>query len=428
MRPAPSATVFRHYAGNASASVTVTRDVSIDLRGFYANSRNDIDGFPPPNYGFGDTQEYENSEQWVGYGGLNVALFDGRLKNRVGYAHTDSDRSDFDPDGFTAETFRARGRNDRIEYQGVLGLGDAVRATFGAEREVSRLATSSYGGPVSRARARLFSVYGQLAVTPVVGLTATGGVRHDDHDVFGGATTASGDIAFSPNGGATVVRASYSEGFKVPTLFQLRSDFGNVALRPERSRGWDAGIAQRGLGGAIEASATWFHRTSFDLIDFISCPVQTGICAGRRFGTYDNVQRARAQGLELALTLRPVDTLTFSAAYTYLDATNRARASANFGRDLARRPDHSVTVNADYRWWFGLATGATVSAVGDSFDNAANTRRLDGYVLTDLRASFPIGHVEVYGRVENLFDERYQTVFQYGQPGRAAYGGVRLHL
>ena len=94
---------------------------------------------------------------------------------------------------------------------------------------------------------------------------------------------------------------------------------------------------------------------------------------------------------------------------------------------MPRRPDHSVSVNADYRWPFGLATGATLTSVGDSFDNASNARRLDGYVLTDLRASFPVGrHVEVYGRVENVFDVDYQTIYQYGQPGRAAFGGVRL--
>jgi vitamin B12 transporter len=119
--------------------------------------------------------------------------------------------------------------------------------------------------------------------------------------------------------------------------------------------------------------------------------------------------------------------LTVAASYTYLDAKDRSAGSATFGKWLARRPDHSVTVNADYRWGFGLSTGATVTAIGDSFDNASNTRRLDGYVLTDLRASFPIGrHLEVDGRVENVFDVDYRTVFQYGQPGRAAFGGVRL--
>lgn len=34
--------------------------------------------------------------------------------------------------------------------------------------------------------------------------------------------------------------------------------------------------------------------------------------------------------------------------------------------------------------------------------------------------------IEVYGRVENLFDEHYETIFRYGTPGRAAYGGVRV--
>lgn len=131
----------------------------------------------------------------------------------------------------------------------------------------------------------------------------------------------------------------------------------------------------------------------------------------------------------MALKVSPVEALTVVAAYTYLDAKNRSEGTVDFGRRLARRPDQSVTVNADYRWPFGVTTGATVTTVGDSFDNASNARRLDGYTLVDLRASFPVGgHAEVYGRVENVFDERYQTTFQYGQPGRAAFGGVRLRL
>lgn len=419
---------FRNYAANASLGIDLAQNVSVDLRGFYTNGRVGIDGFPPPTFAFGDTAEYARTEQWIGYAGLNAALFDGRFRNRFGYAHTDTDRHNFDPNGTPQETFAGKGRNDRLEYQGVVDLGSRVFATFGAEREVSRFKTSSYGGPQTRGRARIFSVYGQLAVTPVEGLTATAGVRHDDHNIFGGATTFSGSGVYSPNGGTTAFRASYSEGFKAPTLYQLQSEYGNALLRPERSRGWDAGVTQKALGGALEASATWFHRTSFDLIAFVSCPRPlTGVCVGRANGTYDNVQRAVSQGLEFTLALRPVEALTFSASYTYLDAKNRSIGTANFGRDLARRPSQSVTVNADYRWSFGLSTGATITAIGDSFDNASNARRLDGYVLTDIRAAFPVARgVEVYGRVENLFDERYQTIFSYGTPGRAAYGGVRL--
>ena len=426
--PGPERDGFRNYSANGSVGIALAQNVSVDLRGFYANGRTDIDGFPAPRFVFGDTREYGTSEQWIGYAGLNAALFDGRFRNRFGYAHTDSDRRNTDPDGTPTETFRGIGRNDRLEYQGTADVTSAVFATFGAEREVSRFSTSSYGGPVTRGRARIFSVYGQVAVTPIAGLTGTAGVRHDDHNIFGGATTFSGSGVYSPNGGATAFRASYSEGFKAPTLYQLQSEYGNTALDPERSHGWDAGVTQKALGGAVEASATYFRRSSSDLITFVSCarPL-TGICTGKPNGTYDNIARARAQGVELSLLLRPVEALTFSAAYTYLDATNRSTGTANFGRDLARRPDNSVTVNADYRFPFGLATGATITAIGDSFDNASNARRLDGYVVTDVRASFPVGaHVEVYGRIENVFDARYQTIYQYGQPGRGAFGGIRL--
>ncbi|MFD1949748.1 TonB-dependent receptor plug domain-containing protein [Sphingomonas arantia] len=419
---------FRNYAANGSLGIALAPNVSVDLRGFYMNGRTEIDGFPAPTFGFGDTREYGKSEQWLGYAGLNAALFDGKLRNRFGYARTQTNRRNFDPDGVPTETFAAKGRNERLEYQGVADLTSAVFATFGAEREVSRFSTSSYGGPVGRGRARIFSVYGQLAVTTIAGLTATGGVRHDDHNVFGGATTFSGSGVYSPNNGATAFRASYSEGFKAPTLYQLQSEYGNTALDPERSRGWDAGVTQRALDGKVEASATYFRRTSRDLITFVSCTAPlTGICADRADGTYDNIAKTRAQGVEFSLLLRPVEAFTVSASYTYLDAVNRSAGTSNFGRDLPRRPGDSVTVNADYRWAFRLTTGATITAIGDSFDNASNARRLDGYVVADVRASFPVGeHVEVYGRIENAFNARYQTIYQYGQPGRGAFGGVRL--
>ena len=41
----------------------------------------------------------------------------------------------------------------------------------------------------------------------------------------------------------------------------------------------------------------------------------------------------------------------------------------------------------------------------------------------------PVTHnVSIYGRVDNLFDEHYETVAGYGTYGRAAYGGIRLRF
>jgi len=414
---------YRHYGANAKVKVTLSDAISVDLRGWYSDGKTGIDGFPPPTFTFGDTDETARTKEFIGYAGLNVALFDGRLHNRLAYALTDTRRQNLDfTSGAPFETFNAKGRNERFEYQGVFDIVEGWKAIFGAETEKASFRSSSYGGPFATASARIDSVYGQLNAIPVTGLSLAVGLRRDDHDSFGGKTTFAANGVYSPNGGNTSLRASYGEGFKTPSLYQLFSEYGNSRLKPESSHGWDVGIAQKLLDGRIEAGATWFQRDTGNQIIFINCPALTGICAGRPFGTYDNVTRGRAEGIELSLNLRPTDALTVETNYSWVKAQNRMT-----GLDLPRRPRHSLNSAIDYQWAFGLKTGATITHVGSSFDNIANTRKLAGYVLVDLRASYPVTKgIEIYGRIENLFDEHYETTYRYGSPGRAAFAGVRL--
>jgi vitamin B12 transporter len=419
---------YENFGANAKLRIALGEAVSVDLRGWYSHGKVGIDGFPPPTFAFGDTREFSKTRELIGYAGLNFNLLDGRFRNRIAFAYTDTNRDNFDLDATPERTFDAVGRNERFEYQGTFDIAEGWQAIFGAETEKSRLRTASPSSfdpnPVpTRGSARLDSFYGQVVGSPVAGLTLTAGLRRDDHDVFGAATTFGASGAWTPNRGATLFRASYGEGFKAPTLFQLQSEYGNAALRPERAKSWDAGVEQHLLDGAIMAGATWFHRNTTDQIDFISCFGSIdAICVGRPFGTYDNVQKTRAQGLELTIDLKPVEALSFQAQYTYTDAENRLTDTA-----LPRRAKHVVSTSIDYRWPLGLKTGATLLHVGSSFDNASNSRKLEGYVLDSVRASYPLAEgIELYGRVENLFDAHYETTFRYGSPGRAAYGGVRL--
>lgn len=404
---------YHLFGAHAKAVVTLSDAVSIDLRGFYTKSKVDLDGFAPPTFALGDTLEYSRQQQLVGYAGINGALFGGRLQNRLAVAWTRIDRDNYDPAAGPAKTFDGLGRNLRYEYQGHADLAGWAKATFGAEHEEQRYRTASSFSPLQRRKANIDSLYGLLTVKPVAGLTASGGIRHDDHSGFGGQTTPTASLAYTPNEGRTVLRASYSEGFKAPSLYQLYGDFGNASLQPEEAKSWDAGIEQRFLDGLVEARATWFHRRVTNQIDF------RGI-------TYRNITRARAQGAELELAVKPVQGLEIRGNYSYTDAENRERGGANFGKRLARRPKDAASVSADYDWLEGSA-GFTVTRVSGSFDNAANTVRLQGYTLVDLRAAWPItGGIELFGRIENLFKERYQTARNYGQPGRAAIGGVRF--
>lgn len=409
---------YRNFGANGKVKITLNDEISVDLRGYYSDGKTDIDGFTP-TFQFGDTPETSEAKEFVGYAGLNVALFDGRFRNRFAFAYTNIRRDSFNLD---FQTFESLGENERVEYQGVLDISEMFGATFGAEAERSSFSATSFGSATPEQDATLTSFYGQLRITPLEGLTANAGVRYDDHNSFGGETTFAGDVVYSPNDGDTTFRASYGEGFIVPSLFQLFSDFGNDLLQPETSKSWDAGVTQLLVDGKLELSATVFRRNSRNLIDFIGCPVQVGICDNRPFGTYDNVGRARAQGLELGVAVRPVEALTIATNYSLIDAENRDTDQA-----LARRPRHTVNTSIDYDWSVGLKTGATITHVSSNLDNAFATVATPGYVLVDLRAAMPItDNIEVYGRVENLFDEDYETIFRFGTAGRSAFAGVRL--
>jgi vitamin B12 transporter len=223
----------------------------------------------------------------------------------------------------------------------------------------------------------------------------------------------------------TTIRASYGEGFKAPTLFQLFSFFGNTTLNPETAKSYDVGVEQRLIDGALTVGVTAFLRNTGNQIDFISCFGRTtGICTNRPFGTYDNVKRSRAKGIEAFLRLRPAEGLTVEANYSYIDSKDRTT-----GLTLLRRPKHSVNASIDWDARAWLKLGASVQSVSDSFDSDFQTfsrTSLDGYALVGLRAAVPIGdHFEFYGRIENLLDTRYETVSGYGTLGRNAHVGVR---
>ncbi len=284
----------------------------------------------------------------------------------------------------------------------------------------------------TRGKSEITGIYGQLSLQPITVLTLNAGVRRDDHARYGGKTLFSAGGVFTlPTG--TRIRASYGEGFKAPTLYQLYSEYGNDALSPERAHGWEAGVEQRLFGDKLQIGAAWFERNSRDLIVYIGCSASstTPLCFQpgttiRRFGYYENVSRAKARGLEAQASLSPVAGLLIDGNYTWTIAEDRSPGSANFGKWLPRRPRQQANGSISYAWPVGLTTGVALRWSGHSYDNASNSQRLDDYTLVDLRAEYALSdRVRLFARVENLFDEGYMTAYRYGALGRSIYAGVR---
>ena len=220
---------YRNQGITGRLGYQVTPDVSLDLRGIYVQARSKFDGFSTPDFTFGDDNETGTTRESIAYAGLNFGLLDDRLQNRVAAQYTLTQRDDSDPaEAPITKTFDGRGANARVEYQGTYLIVPGWQGVFGAESEREAITTSSPafdtpGTPPTKADDTITSGYGQLQAEPIKGLTLTGGVRYDDHSTFGGHVVGQGSAAWSLNQGDTILRASWGQGFKAPSLYELFS-------------------------------------------------------------------------------------------------------------------------------------------------------------------------------------------------------------
>lgn len=390
---------YRQWHLSGKGRLALTDALGFVAVGRYADSRLDTDQFGP------DSDDFQKTREATARAGLLYEQGGTALSGGVSYGRVRRDYDgQFGPSRFTGSAWRAEARG-HTRIAGQLGID------FGADSEWQK-AASTYD---PRARARLSSAHALLG-WQAGNLRLAGGARVDDHSRFGTHVTlgAHGSLGFADDWRA---RASYGEGFKAPTLYQLFGGFvGNPDLRPEKSRSFDIGV-ERGVRGGegLHLAATLFRRDSRNLIDLDSGFV------------YRNIARARAQGFELEAGLRPSERWLVQAAYTWLKARDRTN-----DRALARRPRHAVTVSADWTTPLaGLELGADLRMASDAveYDFAGTPAALDGYAVLTVRAALPITErVDVYGRIENLTDAQYETARGFNTAGRSAFIGARARF
>jgi vitamin B12 transporter len=309
-----------------------------------------------------------------------------------------------------------RNRRAVLDWQATLQAGERHRVTAGVTAEANHTRNTGFGD-IDESQ-QLFAVFAQDEWTPVERVHLTAGLRSDDHDTFGRATTGRATAAWLSPAGSWKLRASYGTAFRAPGFLDLygQSAFyvGNPALRPERARGWDAGIDWFLGGGRGVASLTWFDTRLTDLIvyDFGVFP-----------GTTANVERARTRGVEASAKFALAGIADVRLSYTYLEADNLTQ-----GARLLRRPRHSGAADVWRRFGGGFSAGAGVAFVSDRQDvDAATFATVEGedYTVARVYAEWRIGpSLALKARVENLLDERYEQVNGYPQPGRGAFAGV----
>jgi len=425
---------FHDSVVSGRATYDFTPDVQFDERAYWTESRVFYDGTPASaNYELSNYPQYEDVRQLFDYTGLNFNFFDDHLKNRVAYEYTTTQHSDYNSavDPIT-QTDSYKGKNNRVEYQGTWAIANGYQAVFGAQQEKSWADTTPYAP--AHADTGQVGEYIQLHGEVLSGLSLTAGERHDHYDTFGQHYTGQFAAAWSlPS--STVLRASWSQGYKAPSLYELYSPYGNTALNPEVSTGGDGGVEQHLWSDRVTLSATYFLTHFTNLIEFENCP-GSPLCGtlGQGVGYYANVDRAKASGVELQASATLTSALAVSANYSHIRTEDETPGSPTYGQQLYRRPEDAANLSLTYAWPHNFKTTMAARYGGPSFDQNFNvyptaTVRLGGYTLLDLRASYTVNEkLEIYARIDNATNKWYETIYQYATWGRTAFLGLHARL
>lgn len=324
---------------------------------------------------------------------------------------------------FVAESPRAGAATSYTVVKNRRGVFDAQTTFTGVERHTltggltaEGMHTRNTGFGDINEKQTLLALFAQDEFSPVEDVFLTGGLRSDDFDTFGRATTGRATAAWLVAQRSVKLRASYGTAFRSPSFLDLygQSAFyqGNPNLRSERARGWDAGVdyylpANRGTVGV-----TWFETDYKDLI--ASTP---------DFRSVHNIQRAETKGVEVTGQLAVTAATRIRASYTYLEADNLTA-----GTRLLRRPRHRGSLDTSHEFGRAVLVGAGVAFSAQREDvNARTFRTVDQEDFTVVRAyaSWQVSdRLAVKARLENLLDEKYEEVNGYPAVGLGAYGGI----
>jgi vitamin B12 transporter len=391
---------YRNASFHSKITGHLSEILKTDLIARYSKARNEYDSFGPI-----DGDQIDHTTDYLIASRNHLDLMNGRLKNTVSFEYSQTLR-----EGEADMTKYEVGKGNRfnIDYFGHYKLNDTFDFSFGLQHEETKAQSAS------EQKFNIDSVLSEVSFQGLENLTLTAGGRYDHHNQYGGTFTPRVTGAYYLQDSGTKIFSNWAEGFKAPSIFQLTyicSFCGlteaNPDLKPEESKGWEIGIEQELLGENIIAGVTYFDQKTKNLVDF-------SFTAG-----YDNIAEARSKGIELFINATITDALQVNGHYTFTDATNVLTSDP-----LPRVPRN--TAFAEVRWQALDALHVSLSVTHNDKSTDPFSPDVEAWTRTDLRASYALNNrIEIYGRIDNLFNVEYQQVYGYGTPDRSGYIGAR---
>ena len=433
-----------------------------------AHYTNDERGFPGPwgsdpggTFDGINTVSRGNNDRWVA--SLSGTLRTGsraRLNGQVAHARTTGTVKGSSRDSHT-KSRRTLGRLQADftvtpnlqtsaggEMQRELAGSTFITASESREVPVERTLGGVFGEARWNRRSRLFVTAGVRAERIVRDALAGDPAGFAARPAFGNDTITSvnpkiGAAWFvrSSGGNFTKIRASAGTGIRPPDAFEIAFT-DNPSLKPERSRSFEAGLDQAFAAGHASIEATAFYNRYDDLI------VAVGSFRDSSHYRTDNISNARTRGVELSGTARaraslmsgrtPLD-VQLRVAVTLLDTEvlavdggSGAPPPFKPGDPLLRRPGQQFSTELlveGPRFSSFLTVGgrSTTRDVDPSFGTFGGLFDAPGFAAWNTGAAWRVtAHVEVLGRVTNLFDRRYEEALGFPALGRGALVGLRV--
>lgn len=398
---------YRNRSLNLRGGLALSDSLTLDASALRAEAFNAFDG---SLYG---GNEADNVSQVVGLTLTLQASDTVRLTARAGRSD-DKSRTYFrdHASGARADVGRIDSRRDSASLQADVALTPAQQLGVGVDLLDDRVsATTAYAQTQRRNNAAFVQYHARMGAHRL-----QGSLRVDDNQQFGGHVT--GSLGWGLDLSDTLrLDASVGTGFKAPTFNDLYFPGSESPdLAPERSRTANLGLHRHAAWGGW--SINLFQSQVRDLIVFVYPPPDY-------IGQGMNIDRARIRGGELAFNRR-IDDWSFVGALSHVEPRDHSHGD-HHGHLLPRRARTTARLDVD-RSLGALQLGVTGQFASGRYDNPANTVQVAGSGTLDLRAAWAV-HPDwtVEARATNVFDNRYETVAWYYQPGREYGLALRYH-
>ncbi|MCD7076296.1 TonB-dependent receptor PqqU [Klebsiella quasipneumoniae] len=233
------------------------------------------------------------------------------------------------------------------------------------------------------------------------------------------------------------VYLSAGRGFETPTINELsyRADNQsglNFGLKPSTNDTVEIGSKTR-IGNGLLTAALFQTDTDNEIVVDSSSGGRT---------SYKNAGKTRRQGMELGLDQQFGESWRLKAAWTWLDATYRTNvcgdASCNGNRipGIARNMGYASFGYQPEQGWYA---GSDIRYMSDIMANDENTAKAPSWTVVGLTTGYKWSYgrmdMDLFGRVDNLFDREYvgsvivnESNGRYYEPAPGRNYGIGLNL